>query len=122
MRTSWLGKVPLVIFYAAPWAALVCLAVFVTAVTLEVGHFPAYSQPDPKHVDGLSGLYLLTMVLLLLACLSPIVVGIHYAWARFAGRDHIGGGWSAAFYVLGVALSAFIVVGDACELRTWLLD
>jgi hypothetical protein len=121
MRTSWLGKVPLVIFYAAPWAALVCLAVFVTAVTLEVGHFPAYSQPDPKHVDGLSGLYLVTMVLLVLACLSPIVVGAHYAWARLAGRENIGG-WNAAFYALGVALSAFIVVGDAFKLRTWLLD
>jgi hypothetical protein len=121
MRTSWLGKVPLVIFYAVPWAFLVCLAIFVAAVALKVGHFPTYSQPDPKHVGGLSSLYLLTMILSLLTILSPIVVGVHYAWARFAGRDHIGG-WSAAFYVLGVALSAFIVVGDAFKLRTWLLD
>lgn len=121
MRTSWLGKVPLVVLYAAPWAFLVCLAVFVAAVSLKVGHFPTYSQPDPKHVGGLSGLYLLTMVLLALACLSPVVVGAHYAWARFADRERIGG-WNAAFYTLGVALSAFIAVGDAFKLRTWLLD
>jgi hypothetical protein len=97
------------------------LAVFVTMVTLKVGHFPVYSQPDPKHVDGLSGLYLLTMMLLLLACVSPVVVGAHFAWARFAGREHIDGR-NAALYVVGAALSAFIVVGDAFKLRTWLLD
>ena len=121
MLTSWLRKIPLVVLYIAPWAFLVSLAVFASAVALKVGYFPVYSQPDPKHVGGLSGLYLLTMMLLLLACVSPVVVGAHFAWARFAGREHIKGRY-AVIYALGVALSALVIVGDAFKLRTWLLD
>ena len=121
MRTSWLGKVLLAVLYAAPWAFLVCLAIFASAVALKVGHFPTYSQPDPKHVGGLSSLYLLTMILALLACISPVVVGAHVVWARFMGLKHIDGR-NAVFYALGIALSAFVIVGDAFKLRTWLLD
>jgi hypothetical protein len=121
MRTSWLGKVLLAVLYAAPWAFLVCLAIFASAVALKVGHFPTYSQPDPKHVGGLSSLYLLTMILALLACISPVVVGAHVFWERLGGREHIAG-WKAAFYVLGVLLSVSVIVGDAFKLRTWLLD
>jgi hypothetical protein len=121
MRTSWLAKIPLAVVYAAPWAWLISLAVFVTAVTLKVGHFPAYSHPDPKHVEGLAGLYLLTMILLLLAILSPVIVAAHLAWTRKLFRERkLGPG--AAFYVLGIALSAAVVGGDAFKLRTWLLD
>jgi hypothetical protein len=121
MRTSWLGKVSLVVLYGAPWAFLVCLAIFVAAVALKVGHFPTYSKPDPKHVGGLSSLYLLTMILALLACISPVVVGAHVVWARLTAREHVDGR-NAAFYALGITLSAFVIVGDAFKLRTWLLD
>ena len=116
-----LGRASLAAVYVAPWAWLLCLAIFVSAVTWKVGHFPTYSQPDPKHVEGLAGLYLLTMILLLLACLSPVVAGAQFIWAKLGGREHILG-WDVAVYALGVALSAAVIVGDAFGLRTWLLD
>jgi hypothetical protein len=108
--------------YAAPWVWLICLAVFVTAVTFKVGHFPSYSQPDPKHVDGLAGLYLLTMVLLVLAALSPIVVATQMLWARLRGRAQPIRRRTAAIYLLGVSLSAAVIVGDAFGLCSWLFD
>ena len=121
MWAQRLGRASLTAVYAAPWAWLLCLAVLVMAVTWKVGHFPSYSQPDPKHVDGLSGLYLLTMILLLLTCLSPVVAVAHLVWAKLNGREHIRGG-PAALYGLGVALSASVILGDAFGLCTWLFD
>jgi hypothetical protein len=121
MRTGWLSKFPLAVIYAAPLAALVSLAVFVSAVMLKVGHFPAYSQPDPKHVEGLGGLYLLTMFLLTLAVLSPAIVVAHLAWRKLAGGERTDGP-RVTLYALGAALCAVIILGDALKLRTWLLD
>ena len=51
-----LGQAFLALFYLAPWAWLICFGIFTAAVTIAVGHFPSYSNPDPKHVDGLEPL------------------------------------------------------------------
>jgi hypothetical protein len=112
----------LAIFYAAPWAWLMCFGVFAAAVTLETGHFPSYSNPDPKSVDNLSVLYMLVVMWLGLAFLSPIVVGMHTA-----ARALLYPAWPLersrlAVYALGAALTAYVILGDPAGLRTWFID
>lgn len=73
--TRRLGGAYLALFYVAPLAWVACLGAFACAVTIEVGHFPSYSNPDPKHVAGLAPLYEATVLLFFLALLSPLVIG-----------------------------------------------
>ena len=115
-----LGQTILAAFYLAPWVWLGCFAVFTAAVTIAVGHFPSYSNPDPKHVAGLQPLYLLTVALLLPLVLSPLVMGA-YAGSLLWRRLQVPPRRTAA-YLLGCALAAAILFGNAFGLGSWLFD
>ncbi len=106
--------------YALPWAWLVSFALFTAAVTLATGHFPSYGNPDPKSVSDLNLLYMLTVELLLLAVVSPVLVGVHVAW-RALERHPVEPQRLIAFGT-GVTLSAAVLLGDAFGLGTWLFD
>lgn len=58
-----LGSSMITAVYALPLAWLVSFAVFTAAVSFVAGHFPSYGNPDPKHVDDLHLLYMLTVEL-----------------------------------------------------------
>jgi hypothetical protein len=117
-----LGRAFIVATYVAPWAWLACFAIFVAAVTFKVGHFPRYSNPDPKHVEGLCTLYMLTVVLLLATLLSPFLVGMYavIAWLRRQGDG--AEPRPIAFYLLGISLAGMVIFVDAFGLGTWLFD
>jgi hypothetical protein len=117
-----LGRLVLAAFYVAPWAWLACFAVFVAAVTVKVGHFPSYSNPDPKHVEGLGALYELTVLLLFAAWLSPIVGGGYLARALLFGRSLNFRLTTAAIYVAGLGITSILLFGNAFGLANWLFD
>ncbi len=117
-----LGKAAIAVLYAAPLAWVACLAAFVFAVTLKVGHFPSYSNPDPKHVAGLGLLHETAVMLLFLALLSPVVLGIRAGSALLREGASTGRRWVSRIYFAGLALAAVVMFGDAFGLMTWLLD
>jgi hypothetical protein len=120
--TRRLGRVCLALFYAAPLAWMVCLGALACAVTIKVGHFPSYSNPDPKHVACLATLYEATVLLFFLALLSPLVIGARTGVTLMrTGRWH-GGPWTSAIYLASVSLTGIVVLGDVFGLMTWLLD
>jgi hypothetical protein len=122
IAARWLGRAVLVASYAAPWAWLACFGVFVTAVMIKVGHFPYYSHPDPKHVEGLCGLYLATMLLLVATLVSPLLVGGR-ALSRVVRRQRPHPQpLTTAAYLLGLSLFAIIIFGNAFGLASWLFD
>lgn len=116
-----LGRFALTAFCAAPWAWLACFAAFVAAVTVAVGHFPSYSNPDPKHVEGLGALYELTVLLLFATWLSPLVVGGYAAHALLSGR-RLKFERPVVVYVAGMALAAIVLLGNVFGLASWLFD
>jgi hypothetical protein len=109
-------------FHVVPWAWLLCFAVFVSAVTYKVGHFPSYSNPDPKHVAGLGTLYTATVLLLLATFLSPLVVGAHMGLALLGRSIARVTPWNTIVYLLGVTLTGAVILGDAFGLGNWLFD
>jgi hypothetical protein len=115
-----LGHAFLTAFYVAPWVWLVCFAIFTAAVTLAVGHFPSYSNPDPKHVDGLEPLHMLTVLLLLPLLLSPLVVGAYAGSLLWRGLPVPLPRMAA--YLLGVTLAVVILFGNAFGLGSWFFD
>ncbi len=116
------GRLVLAPFYAAPWAWLICFAVFVGAVTFKVGHFPSYSNPDPKHVEGLGTLYELTVLTLFAMLLSPVVIGSYLGSALIFGRSLNVGLATMALYAAGLGLAAIVLLRDAFGLANWLFD
>jgi hypothetical protein len=104
-----------------PWAWLLCLGVFVALVSLKLGHFPTYSNPDPKHA-GLSALYVLTIALLAATLFSPIVVGAAIALRALFGFGRLFSQRILWAYAAGIAASAAIIFGNAFGLMSWLLD
>ncbi|WP_295557987.1 hypothetical protein [uncultured Hyphomicrobium sp.] len=117
-----IGRGLLALFYAAPWAWLLCFAAFTAAATYVTGHVPSYGNPDPKQIDDLWILYTLVVMWLGLTLLSPFVVAAH-AFARVVSspaphleRQHL------LVYALGATLVAYIIVGDPAGLATWLWD
>ena len=122
MAIRRIGRTCLVIAYAAPWAWVLCLGIFAWAVTVKVGHFPSYSNPDPKHVADLSLLYEATVVLFFIALLSPLVIGTRTAVALLRSGRWRDGPWASGVYLAGVSLTGAVVFGDPFGLMTWLLD
>lgn len=120
--TRRLGGACLALFYVAPLAWVVCLGAFACAVAIEVGHFPSYSNPDPKHVAGLATLYEATVLLFFLALLSPLVIGARTGAVLLRTGTWHGGPWTLVMYLAGVSLTGAVVFGDAFGLMTWLLD
>ncbi|MDX2202139.1 MAG: hypothetical protein NW223_05275 [Hyphomicrobiaceae bacterium] len=118
----WLGRASLTILYAAPLAWVACLAALASAVAVKVGHFPSYSNPDPKHVPGLGPLYEATVVLLFLAALSPLVIGALAGTKLLRAGRWDGGLWTSGIYLARLSLAGAVVFGDAFGLMTWLLD
>ena len=122
MAVRRVGTACLAIAYAAPWVWVLCLGIFASAVTIKVGHFPSYSNPDPKHVDSLHWLSTLTLLLLVAAFLSPLVIGTHAAVALLRRGHADGVSLKAAVYLAGLSLAGIVFFGDAFGLATWLLD
>jgi hypothetical protein len=118
----WLRRFLVVVFFAAPWAWLICFGIFVAAVTYKVGHFPSYSNPDPKHVAGLCMLYMTNVVLLLATFLSPVIVGTHIAVGLLHRRSLRVEPRTTTLYMLAVSLTGLVIFGDAFGLGTWLFD
>lgn len=114
------GQTILAAFYLAPWVWLGCFAVLTATVTIAVGHFPSYSNPDPKHVAGLQPLYLLTVALLLPLVLSPLVMGAYAGSLLWRGLQVPP--QRTAAYLTGCALAAAILLGNAFGLGSWLCD
>jgi hypothetical protein len=107
---------------AAPWAWLLCFTFLVAAVTVKVGHFPTYSNPDPKHVEGLGALYELTVLLLFAMLLSPVLIGGYLGHGLMLGRRLGIGPTAAGLYAAGLGLAATVLLGDAFGLADWLFD
>ena len=116
------GTACLAIAHAAPWVWVLCLGLFAWAVTVKVGHFPSYSNPDPKHVAGLGLLYEATVVLFFVALLSPLVMGARAAVSLLRSGRWRNGPWASGVYLAGVSLTGAVAFGDAFGLMTWLLD
>lgn len=117
-----LGRASMAVLYVAPLAWVACLAAFATAVAFEVGHFPRYSNPDPKHVKSLCVLYEATVILFFLAMFSPLVIGARAGVMALRSGAWSGGPWTSGIYLAGLSLAGAVVFGDAFGLMTWLLD
>lgn len=117
-----MGTACLLIVYAAPWAWVLCLGLLAWAVAVKVGHFPTYSNPDPKHVAGFSLLYEATVVLFFVALFSPLVVGVRAVASLLRWGKWRDGPLVSAAYLAGLALTGAVVFGDPFGLMTWLLD
>ena len=98
-----------------PFIAFLALAGFATVARVRVGHWPYYSNPDPKDLDLplLHAAALLSYPIALVsipACLFVVIL----AWNSMKRRD-------VFMVMLGVALWAFIlpITGPLFE---WLID
>ncbi len=105
-----------------PWLFLACFGIFLASVTLSVGHFPSYSDPDPKHIDGLAPLYLLTMQLLLATAASPLIICASAVYRRIMGGPVVREGKALAGYAAGMLAASLLIFGDALGLGSWLFD
>jgi|GEM_PF-2844570 len=101
---------------------LVLLGLFTLAVTVQQGHVPYFSNPDPKDTGPLMALYypvigLLPVVLASLP-ISLLLTLLAY-WRRFPLVPKRG---FTLLALLGLALFLLLVPGDPWGLVEWLLD
>ena len=117
-----LGRLLLAFWLALPWMFLACFGIFLASVALSVGHFPSYSNPDPKHVDGLAPLYLLTMQLLLATAASPLLICAGSVVRRVRGTPMLRERRALAGYATGMLMASMLILGNALGLGSWLFD
>jgi len=117
-----IGKGLIALFYAAPWVWLSCFGAFTAAATYAAGHFPTYGNPDPKRVDDFWILYMLVVMWLGIALLSPFVVAGHTLARVMTNPALPFEGVRLSVYAIGAAVTAYVVLGDPAGLRTWLCD
>ncbi len=104
----------------ALWLAL--LALFTLAVTVQQGHVPTFSNPDPKDTGLLVLLYypLIALLPIVLASLPlSFLLALLAYWPRFPLAPQRG---AILLYLSGLALFLVLIPGDAWGLVTWLLD
>jgi hypothetical protein len=104
-----------------PWVWLLLFLLFVLVTALQVGHLPAYGQPDPK--DASLGFLTTPLLILLLVTMAAAPFGIALAIAKlwqdipsFVGRREV------LVYLAGTALFFLFIFSDAAGLITWLAD
>jgi hypothetical protein len=119
---SRLARPALAFCLALPWMFLVCFGIFLASVVLSVGHFPSYSNPDPKHIDGLAPLYLLTMHLLLATATSPLLLFAGALVRRIRRAPMLGERRALAGYAAGTLAASMLIFGNALGLGSWLFD
>ncbi len=105
-----------------PLIWLLLFAIFVIAAAVQVGHLPAYGQPDPKDAGAVSLLYMPVMVLMFMVLAStPFAIALAVAKLWQGVPDFISRGEVYAYFV-GIVLFFFIVMSDVGGLMTWLAD
>lgn len=110
------------LFASLPWAWLMLMAVFVTAVSITSGSFPTYGQPDPKHAGAVSTLYLPVMILWMIALASPAFAALYATDAAVRRQPLTPLLRPAALHALGWALMVTLFAADVFGLGNWLLD
>ncbi len=104
-----------------PWAWLIAFAFFTLAVTIQVGHFPYYGNPDPKDTGIFSSLYyIVTLGIPLLMASIPVwgISGIIIKMTttyRFRWQDVV-------LYLVGIFMCGWVAFSDFAGLLTWLAD
>ena len=117
-----LGSALLAAFYVAPWMWLLTLGALLAGAIVQFGHFPSYSNPDPRWVVGFAPVHDAAFLLLVPALLSPLVVVAEIVWRVARGGDALTRAPALLAYVLGCALAGAVIFGDAFGLMNWLLD
>ncbi len=105
-----------------PWAWLALLGIFVAVVSMSVGQFPSYGQPDPKHAGAASALYLPVMSLWLIALASPAFAALSAIGAAVLRQPLAPLLRPAAFHATGWVLMVTLFSADVLGLGNWLLD
>lgn len=106
----------------APWVWLALVAVFAVGVSLQVGHWPTYANPDPKLTGPFVWLYFVVMYALDLVLASPIIVIACSLAARLIPNLRVAPRGLLLFYVVGLGLFVFVVFSDFLGVMDWLLD
>ena len=70
-----IGGLVLGMFYVAPWAWVLTVAVMIALAVAQFDHFPSYGNPDPKWIEGVFVFYWSIYFLFLPSVFSPLVVG-----------------------------------------------
>lgn len=121
----WGARLLLILARAAcylPWIWLALFALFVLLVTLQVGHLPAYGQPDPREA-GAASLLLTPVIILLLLTMATIPIGVGLTIVRLTrGVPQSIRKGEAIGYLIGIALLLLFVTNDLAGLMTWLGD
>ena len=105
-----------------PWLWLGFLALFTLGVTLQTGHLPSYSSPDPKDTGFLLFLYWPTL-LLLPAALFSLVFWFLLGLSKHFFQLALPLPWRrTAVFLTGWILCAGVMVNDFAGLMTWLAD
>jgi hypothetical protein len=105
-----------------PWVWLATMMLFVTAVTLQVGHLPVYGQPDPKDTG-----YLLLFYWPVLLLLPPTLIG-PLLWSGLALLRHFFDlpflirRQEVLLFLPGWLLFVGLALTDFGGLMTWLID
>ena len=105
-----------------PWAWFLLLFIYALIVTLQVGHFPSYGQPDPKYAGAVSLLYAPTIILLLgVIALTPfgLILTVVKWWKGMPltiRRSEL------IFYLVGIGLFYLFIFTDVVGLMEWLMD
>jgi hypothetical protein len=122
--SAWrlLGQVLLVGIYGAPWGWIAAFGALVWATISETGHFPSYSNPDPKSLADYGWLYEVNAFLLVLAFVSPVLVALHVAFRAVWYPVQPLQRRRLVFYAIGAAIVAAVVFGNPAGLSSWFFD
>ena len=123
--SGWAFRLLQVIFKGIlylPWIWIALFALFVLGAAAQVGHLPAYGQPDPKDAGAISFLYLPVMVTMFLVMgSSPIGMGIAAVRLLRGVPSFIKKG-EVLSYLVGISLFFLFISSDFAGLMTWLGD
>lgn len=104
-----------------PWAWLISLAVFALTVTVQVGHFPYYGNPDPKDTGLLTAFYYIVAIGIPLLFASIPVWGILGIIIKLTTTYRFR--WQeVVLYLLGMLICGWVAFTDFASLITWVLD
>ena len=112
----------LTIFLYAPWAWLLFFCLMILGVFLQFGHWPSYTNPDPKQIGVFSHLITPVYALIILTLISPIYISFQAirSWYSKAGMP-----WhnkQLMIYFTGMLIFSLVMFFDIYGLRNWFLD
>jgi hypothetical protein len=105
-----------------PWFWLALMALFTTAVALQVGHLPTFGRPDPKDTGYLLVLYWPVLLLLSPTTIAPLLwsllgLGKHFFELPFIIRRQ-----EVVTFLWGWALFLWLALTNFGGLMAWLID